>query len=113
MIRWRSAGDSMGAIDLGELKGDQIVIHYGGALTSVDAYTFANSLIELANTITAVNHAIDPNQNIEVRLEALDKGSFRAVLKRIPKGIGGFFSAGAKDIFWAIIAALQAICELS
>ena len=45
MIRWRSAGDSMGAIDLGELKGDQIVIHYGGALTSVDAYTFANSLI--------------------------------------------------------------------
>jgi hypothetical protein len=106
MIEWRSAGEGMGTVDLADLSGDQIVIHYGGALNSVDAYTFANSLIEFANTITAVNQAIDPSQSIEVRLEALDKGSFRAVLRRIPKGIGGFFSGGAKEIFWGIIVAL-------
>ena len=106
MIRWRGAGEGMGTIDLGALKGDQVVIHYGGALTSVDAYTFATSLIELADAVRAVSRAIDPGQNIEVRLEALDTGSFRALLKRIPKGIGDFFSVGTKEIFWGIIVAL-------
>jgi hypothetical protein len=106
MIRWRGAGEGMGTIDLGALKGDQVIIHYGGALTSIDAYTFANSLIELADTVCAINRAIDPNQNIEVRLEALNTGSFRALLKRIPKGIGDFFSIGSKEVFWGIVVAL-------
>jgi hypothetical protein len=96
----------MSIVDLGALKGDQIVIHYGGALTSVDAYTFANSLIEFADAVRAVNQAVDPKQNIEVRLEALDTGSFRAVLRRIPKGLGDFFSEGKKEIFWGLIVAL-------
>ena len=38
----------MGIVNVGDLGGDQIVIHFGGALTSVDAYTFGNSLIAFA-----------------------------------------------------------------
>ena len=69
----------MGTIDLRELNSDQIVIHFGGALTSVDAYTFGNSLVSLADTIRAINETINPGQNIEIRLDAVGLGSFRAV----------------------------------
>ena len=105
-MRWRASGGGMGTVDLRALEGNQIVIHFGGALNSVDAYTFANSLVAFADTVRAVNHALNPGQGIEVRLEALGDGSFRAVLKRFPKGIGGFFARGIESIFWAIVACL-------
>jgi hypothetical protein len=87
----------------GELAGDQIVIHFGGALTSVDAYTFGNSLIAFADTVRSVNALLNPEQNIEIRLEAVGPGSFRAVIKKLKKGLGGFFSHGIDNVFWAIV----------
>jgi hypothetical protein len=96
----------MGTVNIGELGGDQIVIHFGGALTSVDAYTFGNSLIAFADTVRAVNAVLNPDQNIEIRVEAIGPGSFRAVVKRLKKGLGGFFTRGAEALFWGIIAAL-------
>jgi hypothetical protein len=59
-IRWRPLGGGVGTVDLRKLEGDQIVIHFGGSLTSVDAYTFANSLVAFADTIRAVNASINP-----------------------------------------------------
>ena len=105
-VEWRPPGGGMGTVNLGELSGDQIVIHFGGALTSVDAYTFGNSLLAFADTIRAVNSVLSPEQNIEVRLEAIGPGSFRAVVKRLRKGLGGFFARGAEAVFWGIIATL-------
>ena len=96
----------MGTIDLRKMSGDQIVIHFGGAVTSVDAYTFANSLVAFADTVRSVNGVINPNQGIEVRLEAIGPGSFRAVITRVKKGLGGFFSRGAEAVSWGLIGAL-------
>jgi hypothetical protein len=104
-VRWRDAGSGMGVVDLRELDGDQVVIHYGGALTSVDAYTFANSLISLADVARAVSDVVDEGP-LEVRVEALGAGSFRAIIKKIPKGVRRFFSRGAENLFWAYIAFL-------
>lgn len=103
-IEWRIPGAGVTTIDLGKLEGDQIVIHYGGALTSVDAYTFANSLVAFADTVRAINHELNPGQNVEVRLEAIGPGSYRAVVRRIHKGLGGFFSRGMEAMFWGILA---------
>lgn len=94
----------MGVIDLRKLDNDQIVIHFGGQLASVDAYTFGNSLVSLADTIRAINETINPGQSIEVRLDALGPGSFRAVIKKVKKGIGGFLSRAPEQAFWAILA---------
>jgi len=106
-VQWRTpGGGGMGVVDLGRFEGDQVVLHFGGALTSVDAYTFANSLVAFADTVRSVNGVISPGQGIEVRLEALGDGSFRAVVKRLAKGLQGFFADGAVRIFWALVAAL-------
>ena len=64
----------MGIVDLRPLERDEIVVHYGGSLNSVDAYTFANSLISLADTAREINKIINPDQPIEVRIEAIDRG---------------------------------------
>lgn len=96
----------MGTVDLKLFDNNQIVIHYGGSLNSVDAYTFANSLVALADTITAVNTEINPGQSVEVRVEAIGTGSFRALLKRTARGAKGFFSRGAENLIWAVLGAL-------
>lgn len=102
---WREPGETMGTVDLRQLSGDEIVIHYGGSLRSVDAYTFANSLIAFADTVRALNSQINPGQNIEVKVEALGEGSFRARIKKLKQGLGGFFSRGVETIFWGLIGA--------
>lgn len=104
-IKWRAPGGRMGVVDLRQLDSDQIVIHFGGQLKSVDAYTFGNSLISFADVIRAVNETVNPGQNIEVRLEAVGPGSFRAVIKRVRKGLGGFLSRAPEHAFWAVVAA--------
>lgn len=96
----------MGTVDLRKFEGDQIVIHFGGHLTSVDAYTFANSLISLADTIRAVNDTVNPGQSIEIRLDSVAPGSFKAIIKRVKKGIGGFFSKAPDNLAWILIALL-------
>lgn len=104
--RQTNSGARVATIDLREASGDQIVIHYGGALASVDAYTFANSLISFSDVARAVNDIINPGQAIEIRIEALGPGSFRAIIRKIAKDLGGFFSRGAENVFWAVISYL-------
>ncbi len=105
-IQWHQVGDSMGTIDLREIDSDQIVIHYGGRLTSVDAYTFANSLTSLADVIVAINKSLNPGLNIEVRVEALGPGSFRAVIKSLQKGLTGLLKRQGENTVIALLLAL-------
>lgn len=106
IVRWRSEGEPMGTIDLRRLEGDHVVIHYGGALNSVDAYTFANSLIAFADAIRSVSDVLDPGPRVEIRLEALSRGSFRAKIRRIPTRLGQIFREQTKEIIYATIACL-------
>lgn len=105
-IKWRAVGEPMGTVDLRELKGEQVVLHFGGTPSSVDAYTFANSLISFADTIRAINATLDPSQKIEVRLEAVGPGSFRAVVKRVTKSFGGFLGRGVENVFFMFVGAV-------
>lgn len=105
-IYWRGDGEPMGTIDLRELRGDEVVIHFGGALTSVDAYTFANSLVSFADAARLINEDVAPGENIEVRVQAIGEGSFRALLKRVPKGLSKLFSRGADAIVWGVLATI-------
>ncbi len=106
VVRWRKPGGrGVATVDVRRFKHDQIVIHFGGELTSVDAYTFANSLISFADTVRSVNAVVNPGQSIDVRLDAVGDGSFKAVIKQVRKGLGGFFSSAPSNVFW-IIAAL-------
>jgi len=86
--------------------GDEFVIHYGGEYHRVNAYTFATSLIALSDAIRSANHLINPGYEIEISVEAIGPGSFRARIKTIQKGLNNLFTAqDAKAIVLALIAA--------
>jgi hypothetical protein len=72
--------------------GDDFVIHYGGRLNEVDAYTFANSLVALANSMRATNAIVNPGQDIEIAIQAMGAGSFRAKVRATKKSLRNLFS---------------------
>ena len=92
----------MATVDVREFQGDSIVIHFGGQLNSVDAYTFANSLISFADTVRLINAEINPGQDIDVRLDAVGPGSFKAVIKQVKKGLARLFTSAPQNVFWIL-----------
>lgn len=68
---------------------DEFVLHYGGAAHSVDAEVFAGSLLEITNIIQEISFLTHPDCVVEVKVEALDKGSFRPKIKLVFKNVLG------------------------
>lgn len=66
---------------------NDFVIHYGGALHSVEANTFANSLVAISRVFEETNYLLNPEYKIEVRVEALAEGSFRPKVKLFSKNL--------------------------
>jgi hypothetical protein len=71
----------MAEIDLSNFIGDEFVFHFGGRPNEVDAYTFANSLLAFSEAIREINQQANPGTKLEIVIEGLGHGSFRAKLK--------------------------------
>lgn len=71
----------MADIDLSELSGDEFVFHFGGRPNEVDAYTFANSLLAFSEAIREINRQLNPDSKLEITIEGVGTGSFRAKLR--------------------------------
>ncbi len=84
---------------------DTFVLHFDTLRTQINAYALASSLVGLANAIKEANAIVNPGHSIEVVVERLEDGSFRAVLKTIGKKAKNIFSHEAsKAIIYGIIA---------
>ena len=102
----------MHTIDLTNLS-DELVIHYGGQLHSVEANTFANSLVSLARIIEEISYYKYPDYKVEIRVEALAEGSFRPLIRLYGKSIIskiGAYLPDKKDTL-AILIALFTLYE--
>jgi len=100
----KSRGRLMATIDLSALPADEFVLHFGGRPNEVDAYTFSNSLIAIGEAIQELNRQLDPSHSIEIAIEAIGSGSFRAKLKTHVRSIAGLFKHPARDLLIAILA---------
>lgn len=96
----------MATLLLGEFNEDRVVVHFGGQSNSIDAQTYALALLGFTATAKAVNAVINPGQEIEIWVEADGHGSYRTWIRKVPKGLGGFFSEGYKAVFWGIVGTL-------
>lgn len=85
----------MAEIDLRRLPADEFVLHFGGRPNEVDAFTFSNSLIALSEALQEVNRQISPDAALEVTIEGIGPGSFRAKIKTARKGLSGLFTSPA------------------
>ena len=96
---------TMTDIDLRLLSPNDIVLHFGGRLNEVDAFTFSNSLIAFAEAIREINGQINDNYSIEIRIDGLGPGSFRARLTTHLKSLGGLLKQDARAVIASLFAA--------
>lgn len=74
---------------------DQIVIHFGSKLNRINAYTLATALSNLADAARTANDCINPGYDIEIVVESLKDGSFKAILRSIFHEASNLFSKQA------------------
>ncbi len=82
------------------------MLHFGGRPNEVDAYTFANSILAFSEALREINYQLNPDFKIEIAIDALGSGSFRAKLKTGAIKISGLFSGSIKELLIGILAAL-------
>lgn len=89
----------MAVINISEFE-DTLVLHFETIGSRINAYTLASTLIAVADAAKAANECINPSQEIEVVVEALGPGSFRALIKALVKSRGGALAL-VKDVLWS------------
>lgn len=84
---------------------DSFVLHFAGDFNRINAYTLATTLINLADAAKAANATLNPGYEIEVVVEALGQGSFRATLRAVYKAAGNLFTGDAlKQVVLGVVA---------
>lgn len=82
----------MNEIDLRDFNDNSFVLHFGGRANEVDALTFGNALVSIAESIRAINTEVNLGYSIEITIEAVGPGSFRTSVKTIKKSLRNLFS---------------------
>lgn len=95
----------MHTVDIREFD-DSFVIHFGSSFKRINAYTLASTLVAVSDAVKKANHIVNPGYDVEIVVEALGEGSFRAKIKAVYNSLGNVFSSEAsKAIMLNIIAA--------
>lgn len=82
------------------------VLYFGTQSHRVNAYTLATTLVSFADAAKLANGQINPGYEVEVVVEALADGSFKAQIGAIYKSAGNLFSKeNAKAVALSVLAA--------
>lgn len=71
---------------------NSLVVHFATQDRRINAYTLASTLVGLADAAKAANSAINVGHDIEIVVEALGSGSFRAQIKAVYSKARNLFS---------------------
>jgi hypothetical protein len=94
----------MATLDLTSVRDkDGFVVYFGGQPNEVDTYTFANALVALSDAFQEINNQVNPGYSLELRLEAVGSGSFKARIREIPKTLKSAFKFADNRIIWPIL----------
>ena len=70
----------MKVVDISKFE-DSVVLHFETEGHRINAYTLASTLVSLADAAKAANSQLNPGYDIEIIVEALGGGSFRARIR--------------------------------
>jgi hypothetical protein len=91
-------------LDISQFE-NSFVIHFATEDKQINAYTLASTLVGLADAAKAANASVNPGHNIEIVVEALGEGSFRAKISAVYSAAGNLFS---KQSLQAIVLSIIA-----
>ena len=81
----------MPVVDISQFE-HSVVIHFDTEETRINAYTLASTLVALADAAKAANSTLNAGCEIEIVVEALGPGSFRALIRAIYSTSRNLFS---------------------
>jgi hypothetical protein len=81
----------MRVVQISQLE-SSLVIHFDTDDTRINAYTLASTLISLADAAKAANATLNAGSEVEVVVEALGPGSFRALIRTLYASSRNLFS---------------------
>jgi len=94
----------MPTIDVGKFE-DSFTLHFGGDYSRINAYTLATTLVGIADAAKAANATLNPGFEIEVVVESLGQGSFRATLRTVYAEAENIFSKESlRNVVLAVVA---------
>lgn len=87
----------MQVVDISQFE-DGFVIHFSTDDRRINAYTLASTLIGIADAAKAANSSINPGHEIEIVVESLGPGSFRAKIRAVYPVAHNLFSNQAVQV---------------
>lgn len=99
----------MAEVDLRRLPEDEVVLQFGGRPNEVDAFTFSNSLVAFAEAIQEINRQISPETAVQVSIEGIGLGSFRAKINARRKPLSALWREVGKPVLIGVLTYL--ICH--
>jgi hypothetical protein len=86
-------------------QADAFILHFATEQRRVNAYALATSLVGLADAIKQANAIINPGYSVEVVVERLEDGSFRATVRSITKKAANLLTGEApKAIVYGVLS---------
>ncbi|WP_295883189.1 hypothetical protein [uncultured Thiohalocapsa sp.] len=84
---------------------EEFVIFFGGTPKRINAYTLASTLVSIADAVKSANAAVNPGYDVEVVVEALGEGSFKAKIRTLYTEARNLFSKdNLKAVALSVIA---------
>jgi hypothetical protein len=84
----------MRIIDISKFE-DMVILHFDAEGMRINAYTLASTLVSIADAAKAANNSINLGYDIEIVVEAVGPGSFRAKIRAIYTASKNLFSCEA------------------
>ncbi len=72
---------------------DSVVLYFDTSNTRINAYTLASTLVSIADAAKAANSSINAGHDIEIVVEAIGEGSFKAKISAIYNDSKNIFSS--------------------
>lgn len=96
----------MADIDIRKLPQTEIVLHFGGRPNEVNAFTFSNSLVAFAEALQEINRQTAPGTSVEISIEGVGPGSFRAKIATKLKPLSGLWKEVGKPVLVGVLATI-------
>lgn len=75
-----------------QIKPNQLIISFGNEANEIEIETLLYSLLYTSSIVQETNRAIDPEKQIEIKINALAKGSFEVHIELVERMFASLFS---------------------
>lgn len=82
---------------------DSVVLHFETEGQRINAYTLASTLVSIADAAKAANNNLNPGYEVEIVVESIGPGSFRAKIRALFKKHQNLFS---KEVVVALVVGI-------